>query len=78
MIEPQRQNPMRAQMDRFGDVVREMATENGALLVDTQEAFDGVLKSTTPAHWAGDKVHPNRPGHAVIALAFLRATGFDL
>ena len=78
MIEPQRQNPMRAQMDRFGDVVKSVAGEASTLLVDTQQAFDDALRNTTSRDWASDKVHPNGPGHAVIALAFLRAAGFEL
>jgi lysophospholipase L1-like esterase len=35
------------------------------------------LRSTVPADWADDRVHPNRPGHAVIARAFLRALGYE-
>ena len=29
------------------------------------------------ADWADDQIHPNGPGHAVLALAFLRALGFE-
>jgi hypothetical protein len=30
---------------------------------------------TAPIDWADDRIHPNRPGHAVIAQAFLNAVG---
>lgn len=78
MIEPDRAHPMRARMDTYGAAVKEIAAERGAVLVDTQAAFDVVLKHTTPDEWANDQIHPNGPGSAVIAQAFLRAVGFEL
>lgn len=78
MIEPDRAQPMRRQMDRYGEVVRRLAAEYDAILVRVQAAFDAALAHTTPADWADDQVHPNSPGHALIAMAFLRAIGFEL
>jgi lysophospholipase L1-like esterase len=78
LIEPDRAQPQRAETDRYCLVAREIATEFGAISVRTQDAFDDVLKSTPPVDWADDRVHPNRPGHAVIAQAFLRAIEFRL
>ena len=78
MIEPDRQQSMRAQMDEYGAAVRELATTFGATLVQTQAAFDAALEHTAPSDWADDKIHPNQPGHAIIALAFLRVIGFEL
>jgi lysophospholipase L1-like esterase len=77
-IEPDRTEPQRAQTDRYCLVARKIAAEFGAVNVRTQDAFDDVLRSTAPADWAGDRVHPNHPGHAVIAQAFLRALKFSL
>jgi lysophospholipase L1-like esterase len=77
MIEPDRAQPMRKAMDEYGDAVRQTASEYGAILVPVQAAFDTVLAHTSPAAWADDQIHPNQPGHAVIALAFLRACGFE-
>ncbi|HEY0003020.1 MAG TPA: SGNH/GDSL hydrolase family protein [Actinoplanes sp.] len=73
IIEPDRTDPQREQTDRYCLVAREIAAEFDALNVRTQDAFDEVLRSTKPADWADDRIHPNRPGHAVIAQAFLRA-----
>ena len=42
------------------------------------DSFDAALAHTTPDYWAPDKIHPADPGHAIIALAFLRAVGFEL
>jgi lysophospholipase L1-like esterase len=78
MIEPDRAEPMRREMDRFGAAVGELAAEFDAPLVRTQAAFDAALATTPPEYWAGDQIHPNAPGHALIALAFLRTIGFDL
>ena len=78
IIEPDRADPQRAATDRYCLVAREIAAEFGAVNVRTQDAFDEVLRSTAPADWADDRIHPNRPGHAVIAQAFLRALNFTL
>jgi lysophospholipase L1-like esterase len=75
-IEPNRQDPMRATMDRYGQVVRKVAAEHDALFVDTQAAFDKVLAHYYPATLAWDRIHPSQTGHMVIARAFLEAIGF--
>lgn len=76
LIEPDRAEPQRAQSDRYREVVRRLAAEFDAVLVPTQDAFDRVLASTAPTDWADDRVHPNLPGHAVIAQEFLAAIGW--
>jgi lysophospholipase L1-like esterase len=76
-LEPNRADPMRAAMDRYGMAVRRIAQEQDALFVDTQAAFDAVLRHLYPGFIAGDRVHPNLVGHAVLARAFLDAVGFD-
>jgi lysophospholipase L1-like esterase len=78
MIEPDRAQPMRAAMDRYGAAVQALAPEYEAILIDTQAAFDAALQHTTPADWADDQIHPNGPGHAILALAVLRAVGVTL
>jgi lysophospholipase L1-like esterase len=78
MIETDRKQPMRAAMDHYGEEVKAVAKEYGAVLVDTQAAFDAALQYTSPRDWAEDQIHPNGAGHAIIALAFLRAVGFEL
>ena len=78
MIEPDRTRPMRAAMDRYGAAMKEIAADFGAVVVDTQAAFDRALELTPVEHWSADQIHPNSPGHAIIALAFLRAVGFEL
>jgi lysophospholipase L1-like esterase len=76
-IEPNREDAMRHTMDRYGEVVKRIAAEIGAVLVDTQAAFDRVMKVTYPATLAWDRVHPNMAGHMTIAHAFLKEIGFE-
>jgi lysophospholipase L1-like esterase len=72
-IEPNRADPMRAMMDRYGEVVRQLAGEYQAILVDTQAAFECVLTEVHPMALASDRVHPNLAGHMILARAFLKA-----
>lgn len=78
MIEADRNDPMRAAMDARGAIAREVAAEVGATFIDVQAAFDRALASTDHTDWADDRIHPNQPGHAVIAIAFLRAFGIEV
>ncbi|RAP75350.1 SGNH/GDSL hydrolase family protein [Paenibacillus montanisoli] len=76
-LEPNPSDAMRAQMDRYGAVVRDIADKHNAVFVDTQAAFNRVMEHLYPATLAWDRVHPNQAGHAVLARAFLQAVGFD-
>lgn len=76
-IEPNRADPMRAQMDRYGAVVRELAAAHDAIFVDTQAAFDKILAHLHPTELAWDRVHPTQVGHMVLARAFLEAVGYE-
>ncbi|MDA3872548.1 MAG: SGNH/GDSL hydrolase family protein [Kiritimatiellae bacterium] len=75
-IEPNPSDPMRETMDRYGEVVKNLAAEFDALLVDVQAAFDGYLKHQPSQSLCGDRVHPNKAGHMIIARAFLNAVEF--
>jgi lysophospholipase L1-like esterase len=74
-IEPNLGEPMRSMMDRYGDVVRQLAGQYQAILVDTQAAFDCVLTEVPPAALALDRVHLKPTGHMILAQAFLKAVG---
>jgi lysophospholipase L1-like esterase len=78
IIDADRSNPMREMMDQYGLVARKIAADFDAINVRSQEAYDRALQTTEPAAWAHDKIHPGTPGHAVIAIEYLRAIGFDL
>jgi lysophospholipase L1-like esterase len=75
-IEPNRADPMRAMMDEYGAVVRQLAERYDALFVDTQDALDVAMTHIQPTALAGDRVHPNLTGHMILARAFLEAVGY--
>jgi hypothetical protein len=65
-------------MDSYGAIVRELAKRHGAMLVDTQAAFDRMLAHEGSAAFSSDRVHPNLPGHMVLARAFLEGIGLGV
>jgi lysophospholipase L1-like esterase len=76
-LEPNRTDAMRATMDRYGAAVRRLADKHHTLFVDSQAAFDEVLKTYYPASINWDRVHPDHIGSMVLARAFVNAIGFD-
>ncbi|MDE2817033.1 MAG: SGNH/GDSL hydrolase family protein [Chloroflexota bacterium] len=66
----------RCYIDAYIEVVHRLAEEFDAILVRTQAAFDEAIEAQPPAVWAADRIHPDLPGHAVIARAFLAAVGY--
>ena len=76
-IEPNLSDPMRERMDEYGAVVERLAGEFDAVFVDVQAAFDSYLVHSTTQSLCGDRVHPNKIGHMIIARSFLNAIQFD-
>jgi lysophospholipase L1-like esterase len=76
VIEPNRREPMRAMMDRYGAAARKIALRHGAVFADTQAAFDAVLRHRHPMALAWDRIHPNLSGHMLMARTFLDAIGY--
>jgi lysophospholipase L1-like esterase len=75
-IEPNLKDAMRVRMDQYSEVVRGVAKKYQAILVDTQLAFDHAMRHMYPAALSDDRVHPNLPGHMIIARSFLNALGY--
>lgn len=76
-IEANRRDAMRKRMDQYGAVIRRLAARYDATCVDTQAAFDGMLRHMHSAAIAWDRVHPNQVGHMLLARSFLNAVGFE-
>lgn len=76
-MESNRNDAMRVMMDEYGKTVRKLAEKYNTVFVDTQAAFDRILKYCYPASIGWDRVHPNIEGHMVIARAFLNAIGYQ-
>lgn len=76
-MEPNRNDAMRKTMDKYGEVVKEIAQKYNTHFVDTQAAFDELFKHFHPNNIAWDRVHPNITGHMVIARAFLKEVEYS-
>lgn len=76
-MEPNRKDPMRAQMDRYGAIMKKVARKHKTLFVDTQAVFDKALKHYYPATLGWDRIHPSTVGHMVIARAVLDGLGYQ-
>jgi lysophospholipase L1-like esterase len=76
-LESNTEDKMRATMDEYGAIVRNIATEYAVPFVDTQAAFNEVLQELYSATLAWDRVHPTATGHIVLARAFLDSVGFQ-
>ena len=76
-IEDNTRDDMRARMDEYSAIVSRIAKQTGAILVDTQAAFNTALKHLPSEMFAWDRVHPGTPGHMVLAKAFLDGVGFE-
>lgn len=77
LIEPSGVDPMRARMDEYSAIIKQIAHESEAVFVDTQAAFNRVLEVLPSSALADDRVHPNAVGHMVLARAWLNAVGFS-
>ena len=75
-IEPNSKDAMRARMDEYGAIVKEIAARRGALFCDTQAAFNAAMQTFYPATLGWDRVHPNHVGHMILARAFLQTLDF--
>jgi lysophospholipase L1-like esterase len=66
----------REEIDARRRVVRKLAVEFGATLVEFQHMFDEAAKlGPSAAHWAADGVHPTAAGHAMMAAEWGTAVG---
>ncbi|WP_088105775.1 SGNH/GDSL hydrolase family protein [Halalkalibacter urbisdiaboli] len=76
-IESNEQDAMRRTMDQYGLVVKKLARKHDCLFVDTQAAFNRVLKELYSATLAWDRVHPTATGHMILARVLLKELEFD-
>ncbi len=75
-MEPNPADAMRARMDEYGAIVKQIAANRGVLLCDTQAAFNAAMQTYYPATLGWDRVHPNHVGHMILARAFLQTLDF--
>ncbi len=76
-MEPNQQDPMRARMDEYSAIIRELAEKYQLPLVDLQAGWDRLFQYMHPCNIAWDRIHPNQTGCMYIAKQFLKVVGFD-
>ena len=76
-MEPNRADTMRARMDEYGEIVRQLAEKHNLVYVDLQTAWDKLFEHMHPAAIAWDRIHPNQTGCMYIAKQFLKAVGAE-
>lgn len=78
LSEKDKNEPMMNLLLNYIEAVKEIAKENGFILVDMQEVFDKYLACGMDAKMiAEDRVHPSQTGAMIIAKTFLECCGFD-
>ncbi len=61
--------PFHKTLDDFRKILKEIALENGAAVLDMQEVFYDAQKTVSPEKLAVDGIHPSNLGHKVMADA---------
>lgn len=68
--------PYHKTLDEFREVLKSIALENGATVLDLQEVFYQAQKSIEPEKLAVDGIHPTNLGHKVMADAIEKVLEF--
>ncbi len=68
--------PFHKMLDEYREKLKAIALENGATVVDLQQAFYEAQKATEPSVLARDGIHPTTLGHKVMADAVLKVIEF--
>ena len=72
-----KKDPMAALTMKYGAICKKLAAKHGVIFADAQAYADRMLRSCHSAYVTWDRVHPNIPGHNVLAHALLDAVEFD-
>ena len=76
-IEGNRQDAMRARIDEYVGICRELAEKYGCVLVDFQSMYEKFCSIRHSSSVAWDRVHPNQMGAMMMAREFLKHCDFD-
>lgn len=76
-MEPNRADVMRARMDEYVDICRELAEKYGCRFVDFQALYEKYCLVRHSSYIAWDRVHPNQIGATLMAREFLKYCEFD-
>lgn len=76
-MEPNKEDWMRAKMDEYTAICKELAEKYNLIFVDFQAMYEKYLKYRHSASIAWDRVHPNRMGAVMMAKEILNHCDFD-
>ncbi len=76
-MEPNKHDTMRAKMDEYIEICKQLAREYNCILVDFQAMYDEYFKYHHSAYIAWDRVHPNQRGATLMAREFLKHCDFE-
>ncbi len=69
--------PFHQKVDEYGDIIKNIALEHGALVLNMQEVFYEAQKKYAPKDLAIDGIHPTNLGHKVMADAIEKMIDFE-
>lgn len=61
--------PFHKTLDEFREMLKNIAEENGAVIIDMQAVYNDAQKTTDPKKLAIDGIHPTNLGHKIMADA---------
>lgn len=76
-MEPNRSDFMRARMDEYVAICKQLAEQYHCRFVDFQKMYEDYCKIRHSSSIAWDRVHPNQIGATLMAKTFLEAAEFE-
>lgn len=76
-MEPNREDKMRARMDEYVAICKELADKYNCIFVDFQKMYEDFCKIRHSSCIAWDRVHPNQMGATLMAKEFFSKCEFD-
>ena len=77
IMEPNREDMMRARMDEYVAVCKKLSEKHGCRFVDFQQMYEDYCKIRHSCYIAWDRIHPNQVGATLMAREFLKQCDFD-
>ncbi len=77
IMEPNRNDMMRARMDEYVAVSKKLAEKYNCVFVNFQEMYEKYCKIRHSSYIAWDRIHPNQVGATLMAKEFLKHCDFD-
>lgn len=77
IMEPLREDKMRARMDEYVAISKRVAEKYGCRFVDFQKMYEDYFQIRYSASIAWDRIHPNETGAVLMARAILKQCEFD-